>query len=287
MITKRINLYAHFNIKCKREEKGFLNAYIHANSKYYPTRTRPAVVVIAGGGYSGICERESEPVALAFFGKGYNVFTLEYSCAPIRYPSQLIEGCMAVAYVKSNATILNIDKDHVAVVGFSAGGHLAGMTATMFNEDVIKEKLGNNSYNARPDAIILGYPVISSSEFAHTDSIKNLIGDNDELREKVSLDKQVNSNSCPAFIWGTVDDDLVPSENAFLYALACKRHNVSFELHMYSHGPHGLGLANVQTATPLGRMKNSAIEDYIVPEIERWFDMALVWLKNRDFIIKD
>jgi acetyl esterase/lipase len=287
MIFKRINLYAQFNLKRRKGAKGFLNAYIHSSSKYYPNRIRPAIVVIAGGGYSGICERESEPVALAFFGKGYNVFTLEYSCKPFSYPTQLVEGCMSIAYIRRNADLLKVNKEHVAVVGFSAGGHLATMTATLFDEESVKNIIRTDGFECKPNAIILGYPVISSGEFAHIDSINNLIGGDRQLLEKVSLENRVKENTCPAFIWGTVDDDLVPSENSLLLALAYKRNSIPFELHMYSNGHHGLGLADIQTATPFGRVKDSTIEEYVKPEIQGWFDMALVWLNKRGFVIED
>lgn len=220
-------------------------------------------------------------------GKGYNVFTLEYSCAPHTYPTQLIEGCMAVAYLKINAEKLGLDKDHVAVCGFSAGGHLTAMTGTLFNEQVLKEVLGENSKYCIPDAIVLGYPVISSYEYAHVGSIENLTGNDKNLFEKVSLEKQVTKNTSPAFIWTTVNDDLVPSENSMLFALACRRNGVPFEFHAFENGHHGLGLANNETATPLGRVLDSTVEDYINSDIEVWFEMSINWLKNKGFISKD
>ena len=286
MLTERIDLYKAFGLK-RETESGYLNTYIHSPSKYYPTRVRPAIVVIAGGGYSGICEREGEPIALAYFGKGFNVFTLEYSCFPNVYPRQLIEGCMAVAYVKDNAEIFGIDKNTVAVAGFSAGGHLAAMTATLFAENDVKQALSSKSALARPDAVILGYPVITSGEFANTYSILNLTGNDSALFEKVSLEKRVTDGSSPAFIWATVNDDLVPSENAILYALSCKRNGVPFELHLYEDGRHGLGLANRETATPEGRVLDSTQEEYIRPDIATWFDMSLFWLEKKGFIVKD
>lgn len=283
----KVDLYEYFGIVRKNGQSGNLNAYMHGLSKYYPTRTRPAIIVIAGGGYSGICEREGEPIALAYFAKGYNVFTLEYSCAPNSYPTQLIEGCMAVAYVKDVAKDYFINIDQVAVAGFSAGGHLAAMTATLFDEGCVGQALKDKKILARPDAVILGYPVITSGEFSHEGSIENLTGGERALYEKVSLEKQVKVNSSPAFIWGTVNDDLVPSENSFAYAYACKKNGVPFEFHLYEDGRHGLGLANEQTATPNGRVLNSTVEEYIRPEVSTWFEISVSWLKNRGFKLKD
>lgn len=287
MKVERVNLYEYFGFKKDDAKSGYLNVYLHGYSNYYPTRTRPAMIVIAGGGYLGICEREGEPIALAYFAKGYNVFTLEYSCAPNTYPTQLIEGCLAVAFVKDKANEFGINIDQVAVAGFSAGGHLAAMTATLFNEDCVSEILKEKKSFARPDAVVLGYPVISSGEFKHLGSIENLTGGKLDLYDKVSLEKQVKENSSPAFIWGTVNDDLVPIENAFSYAYACKKNGVKFELHLYEDGRHGLGLANEQTATPKGRVLNSTVEEYIRQDVATWFEISVMWLKNRGFNIKD
>lgn len=287
MRVDKIDLYDYFKMERKDGQQGYLNVYQHGFSKYYPTRTRPAMIVIAGGGYSGICEREGEPIALSYFAKGYNVFTLEYSCAPNVYPTQLIEGCMAVAYVKDSAKLLGTNIDQVAVAGFSAGGHLAGMTATLFNEQSVCDALNDKKHLSRPDAVILGYPVISSGEFANKGSIQNLTGGNLDLFDKVSLEKQVTNNSSPAFIWATVNDDLVPSENAFAYAYACKKNGVPFEFHLYEDGRHGLGLANEQTATPNGRVLNSTVEEYVRADVATWFEISVTWLKGKGFAIKD
>ena len=286
MIAEKIDLYAYFGAE-RKTESGYLNVYIHSRSKYYPSRIRPAMIVIAGGGYSGICEREGEPIALAYFAKGFDVFTLEYSCVPHKYPTQLTEGCMAIAYVKSNAETFGIDPELVAVAGFSAGGHLAAMTANLFDETAVKQALKSKSALARPDAVVLGYPVISSGEFANESSIANLAGNDPALREKISLEKQVTAKSSPAFIWATVNDDLVPSENALLYALSCKKSGVPFALHLYEDGRHGLGLANRETATPEGRVLNSTVEEYVRPDIATWFDMSLDWLESKGFTVKD
>ncbi len=287
MFLEKVDLYNYFGVQKKEKSGGYIKEYVHSSSSYYPTRIRPAIIVIAGGGYSGICEREGEPVALAYFAKGYNVFTLEYSVAPITYPAQLIEGCMAVAFVKDNAARLGIDKNHVAVAGFSAGGHLAAMTATLYGEKEVLNALKEKSVLARPDAVVLGYPVISSGKFRHEGSIDCLTGGNTALFEKVSLEKQVDKNSSPAFIWGTVNDGLVKSENSLAYASACKDKGVFFELHMYADGPHGLGLCNKETATPFGRVLDSTVEEYIRDDVATWFDMSVDFLTGLGFEVYD
>ena len=102
-----------------------------------------------------------------------------------------------------------------------------------------------------------------------------------------SIEKQITEKTPPAFIWGTVNDDLVPSENALLYALSCKGNNVPFELHLYEDGRHGLGLANKQTATPEGRVLNSTVEEYVRPDVATWFGLSVNWLDRKGFTVED
>ena len=287
MECKKIDLYEYFGLTRPENGKGYLEYCLHSRSAYYPDRIHPAIIGCAGGGYTGICEREGEPVVSAYFGKGYNIFVMEYSVIPHSYPVQLIEGAMAVAYVRLNAEKLDIDPEHIAVMGFSAGGHFTGMLAVMSGEKEVKEALGKYAEFARPSAVIMGYPVISAGEYAHGGSMDNISGNNAELKQKLSLETRVTENSSPAFIWTTANDDLVPSENSLLMAAAYKKNGVPFELHVYENGHHGLGLATEETATPGGRVLDSKVEDYVQPAVATWFEMSCTWLKNRGFRSKD
>lgn len=285
MDCKKVDLYEYFGIKKEEKMECTLDCTLHVASSYYADRVRPAMIVAAGGGYSGICEREGEPVAAGFLGKGYNIFVLRYSVAPHHYPVQLINGAMAVAYVRKNAKELRIDPDAIGFAGFSAAGHLAGMMATLTGEPEVKEALGEDAALAKPNAVIMGYPVISNGEYAHRGSMDNISGHDPELAEKLSLEKRVTADSVPAFIWGTADDKLVPAQNALFMACAYKMAGVPFELHMYETGPHGLGLATRPTAAHRGIL--TYLEDYVRPAVATWFEMAITFLENRNFTVKD
>lgn len=224
-------------------------------------------------------DREREPIALSYLAEGFNCFTLDYSVSPIRYPYQLLEGAMAVAFVRENAQKYNIDPEHIAVIGFSAGGHLAGMLATMSRDEEIVKFIGESAKNCTPNGAILSYPVITSGKSSDGGSINNLSGGNTLVSEKVSLEHRVDSQSVPAFIWTTADDDGVPSENSLLMACAYKEANVPFELHVFEHGCHGLSLANEQTGTKnADRLQND--------EVAQWFALSVKWLKKRGFSVK-
>ncbi len=274
----KIDLYEYFGLKRQNDAKGYLTVYKNHDTDQYGIKIiRPATLVLGGGGYYWISERETEPVALAYMYHGYNAFTLEYSTATVRYPAQLLEGCMAIAYIKENAERLLVDAERVAVVGFSAGGHLAGSLATLYGEDIIKKSLGKKAELCRPDAVVLSYPVITSGKYTHLDSMECLLGGDKENLEKVSLEKRVTKTSSPAFVWATVDDDCVPVENSLLYATACKKAGVPFELHIFEHGPHGLSLATKEVSHFNG---DTEIDN---PHLAKWFTLSIEWLKSRGF----
>lgn len=274
MTTERIDLYKYFNLPRPEKGEGYLNAYIPEETERKPNRIRPAMLVIGGGAYFYISGREKECIALQFLANSFTAFTLDYSVGPVHYPAQLLEGLMAIIYIRENADKLHIDKEHVGAIGFSAGGHLCGMLATLFDSDDAKKHLGDKVSLARPDAVVLAYPVITSGEKAHVGSFDNLCGDDKELRAKLSLENCVKENSVPAFIWTTVEDNGVPSENSLLYAASCKKHNVPFELHMFEKGYHGLSLANDEVFA-------------INKPVQAWVGLALTWLKERGFTLTD
>ena len=274
MYCEKVDLYNYFGLTKQDGAEGYLNVYI-PEAPNYPTRKRPAMLVIAGGGYEFVSPREKECIALAYIAHGFAVFTLEYSVAPIKFPAQLLEGAMAMAYIRDNAEKFGIKPDKVAAIGFSAGGHLAGMLGTLFDRAEIKSALKDKANFVRPDAVILSYPVISSGEKAHKGSFNALCGaDNLSLQKEMSLEFCVTKDSSPAFIWTTVNDNFVPSENSLLIASAYKSAGAPFELHMFENGVHGLSLATLETA-------------WINKPVQKWLPLSVTWLVSRGFVLSD
>ena len=133
------------------------------------------MLIFPGGGYILLSPREEDPAAFPFFASGYQVFILEYSVGEgIRKVSPESEAAAAVALMRENADELDIDKDKIAVLGFSAGGHLALSIACHWR------RYGEN---ARPNAAVLAYPVVTMGEYAHKGSRESLTG-NDEAQQK-------------------------------------------------------------------------------------------------------
>ena len=272
----------HFNIMVTEQECGHaraslkpadLTAYLLVRLPHKPELLRPAVVLCAGGGYGFVSPREDQPVAMEFLAAGCQVFSLHYSVAPETFPVALMELAKSVAFVKSHAREWNIDTDRIIVCGFSAGGHLAACLGMMWNREFLYGPLNAAPEDIQPTGMILCYPVITSGPKAHRGSFENLLGDRyDELVDEMSLENQVDADTPPAFLWHTTEDDCVPVENSLLFYQALHNQGISVEMHIYPHGPHGLGLANELTATKDGFG--------IQPECATWIDHARTWLKN-------
>lgn len=278
MINETVDLYEYFGVPRGENAGGILTSYVPYATHEVSAKKRPAMIVFPGGGYWMLSDREKEPVALRFLSKGYSAFTLQYA-VHTAYPVPLVEACMAVAYIRENAEKYSVDEEHIAAVGFSAGGHLAAMLATLFAEKEVKAVLGER--NARPDAVILSYPVITADpRFWHEGSIRTISGEDEKLAERLSAEKRVTKNSVPAFIWHTAEDDGVPVENALLMAQAYRAAGVPFELHIFQNGCHGLSLANEETAN--GRDDTRLI----VPNVAQWVDLSLNWLALRGFLVR-
>lgn len=236
-------------------------------------RTRPVVIICPGGAYEHLSARESGPVALQFNARGFHACVLKYSVAPAVYPRSLEELTGAVCWAREQASSYSIDKDKIIICGFSAGGHLACCLGAFWQDAWLDEKTGSTAAARRPNGIILGYPVITSGQFAHKPSFDNLTGGDRALTERLSLENRVTDNMPPVFMWHTCGDTSVPVENSLLLAEALRRHRIPMELHVFPDGPHGLSLANEETAS-LGK------EGQIQPQVQNWIDLASSWIKS-------
>lgn len=279
MELKTVDLYEYFGKQRGGVNGGYLTGYVRSPYPEIKPKARPAMLVLPGGGYGFLSEREGEPVALNFLSKGYSSFVLKYSINTA-HPVPLIEACMAVAYIRKNAEYLCVDKAHVGAIGFSAGGHLTGMLATMNGAEEVKEALGQIAETSRPDAVVLSYPVVTMQDGVTHDGTRKVITDGGKIPyDTLSLEKRVSKGSVPAFIWHTMEDDCVPVENSLLLALAYKKAGVPFALHIFEKGWHGLSLANEE-------VYNSGDIVAGLGRIDKWFELALDWLELRGFKVK-
>jgi acetyl esterase/lipase len=176
--------------------------------------------------------------------------------------------------MKRHAEEWYIDADHIILIGFSAGGHLAADFCLNWSKPFLSEKLQCVSRELKPAGMILGYPVITSGPYAHHGSFRCLLGDRyDELLQQESLELQVNKDVPPAFIWHTVTDEAVPVQNSLLLVEALIRQGIPTEYHLYPKGVHGLSLANRLTA-------DNIKADREEPCCTSWLSLSQIWLKN-------
>lgn len=221
----------------------------------YPTKgidghTGAAVVVCPGGGYGGLAkDHEGHQIAEWFNSQGVSAFVLQYRLGSQghHYPTQLADVQRAIRWVRAHVSDYELDPARIAVMGFSAGGHLASMAATLFDEKAYEASDAIDEVSARPDFAILCYPVISfDPEITHGGSRKNLLGEernkDEEWAKKLSSENNVTEKTPPTFLFQTDADASVPAENATRFYLALRQKKVPAEFHVYQKGPHGVGL---------------------------------------------
>ena len=205
---------------------------------------RPALIVVPGGAYCMVSKREEFPIANQFLARGFQTFVLEYVCSPEAvYPEQLKELACAVDYVKKHADEYYVNADEVFVIGFSAGGHLVGNLAM---EEATIARDYKLDIDCKVKAIGLLYPVISH-KFGYCGTHNNLLKgleNKEKLLEKLSLHEHVREGQAPAFIATSIEDNVVPAENALQYAAALKARKIPFELHLFPTGWHGFSSAS-------------------------------------------
>ncbi|MBQ8201526.1 MAG: alpha/beta hydrolase [Clostridia bacterium] len=250
-----------------------MDAYIPAMS-IDPSHPRKSIVICPGGGYQHLSEREAEPVALVFASMGFNAFVVWYRISPNRYPCAVEDTACAVAWVRAHAGEYRADPDAIAVAGFSAGGHAACSLGVRWHDEALMASFGLTPTQARPNAMVLSYPVITGGEFAHRGSFEHLTGSDDlALHAEHSLENLVTAQTPPTFLWHTWEDGSVPVENTLMMVSALRRVRVLTEVHIYPHGSHGLALANWLTS--------DADHAYqVVPECAAWPKLAARFLQD-------
>lgn len=272
MLHKVIELKNYFDFLGDDGKNPTLTLYLPYNmvEMNRQNQKRPCMLICPGGGYGMCSERESEPIALNLLSDGFNVFVLNYSVAPHRFPSQIREVAASVEMIYSNAEEWNCDTSKIAIMGFSAGGHLAAHYSTMFDCKEVREVFPESKC---VNASVLCYPVISADfSKTHQGSFFNLLGHKPDKDEEkyFSCERNVKETTPPAFIWHTAEDGCVPVANSLIYAKALTDNKVPVELHIYPFGGHGLSTCDEQTCDNMNE---------IIAYNNVWIDSMKNWLK--------
>lgn len=267
----------HFTKYFSDDQTVRLDAFITEPSPDTPYlgTARPAVIVCPGGGYQNLSDREAEPVALKYAAAGFQAFVLRYTVGKNAvFPTSLIDLAKTIKYVRDNAESLNVIPDQIAVCGFSAGGHLTASLGVYWNDEAVLSACHAQGRELRPDLLILGYPVISTSWMENAGDYKRIASNPDDpaIYQKLNLHTAVNGDTPPAFITHGVDDEAVPVRDSLQFAAALEACDVPFELHVFSHGLHGYATADETTCD----------ERWLDPALAQWIPLSIAWL-NRNF----
>jgi len=215
-------------------------------------RTGAAVVIFPGGGYGMLAmNHEGREYAAWLAERGITAVIVKYRVsgddrAGYHFPVPLMDARRAIRLTRSKAAEWGVDPAKVGVMGSSAGGHLASMCATLWDEKFPAETSDAiDALECRPDFAVLVYPVISMTEkWGHGGSKRRLLGENPDtqLAERLSTDRRVNAKTPPCFLVHAADDGGVPLRNSMEFAARCAENRVPVVCHVFAEGGHGFGL---------------------------------------------
>jgi acetyl esterase/lipase len=217
---------------------------------YFPPAelaTGAAMVICPGGGYGSLAPYEGKDYALWLNEQGIAGFVLKYRLGShgYRHPRMLEDAARAVRLVRFHAAQWKVDPRRVGIMGSSAGGHLASTLLTHHDAGQAPAADPIDRLSCRPDIGILCYPLITLGQYnTHKGSLENLLGKDPgaELVRELSNELHVTGDTPPCFIFHTDEDTVVPVENSLMFAAALRQAGVPFDLHIYQHGRHGIGL---------------------------------------------
>ena len=238
--------------------------------------TGAGILILPGGGYSNL-SMTNEGSAEAKFFLSHNVaaFVLRYRHGPrYHYPTTLLDAQRAMRVIRSGAAEYHLDPAKLGIMGFSAGGHLAAMTTTLYDNKLLPEAPYTadaiDALSAKPAFAILMYPVIDLTDDAvtHKGSRTNLTQDNAALYEALSPQKHVTKDTPPVFLFQGQNDRTVPVMNSLLFYEACVKAGVPAEMHIPENGPHGFGMGLTQNDEAL----------------KAWPEQAFSWMRRHKWV---
>lgn len=221
-----------------------LTTYIQDVEGEFCFEKRPAMLVLPGGAYMVCTEREAEPVAMAYSRAGYQTFVLRYTVTDKgKWPLPLEDYEQAMELINNHAEEWHVDTSKIAVVGFSAGGHLCACAATIAQH--------------KPAVAILVYPAI----------LKEIC---DICQPGMPYPyEHVTSETSPCFLVAARDDRIVDIKNTLMMELALAEKGIPFESHIYSYGDHGFSTA-----------EDWIIQNRVSERVHSWVSDSIGWLKE-------
>lgn len=230
-------------------------AYLHVRKPWLLLRKpkKPnggAVLLIPGGGYVRVAvSKAGGDIDAWLAGQGYTVFTMDYRLPGDPWAAgpevALQDAQRAMRIIRSRSSELNFDPERVAIMGFSAGGHVAGLLVTRWDKPVYTPIDAIDQLSARPTTASMCYPVVTMMQpYAHQQSMHAALGDDptEAARQAASIERHVPADAPPTFVCATTNDPVVPHQNAMLMFDALNAAKVPSELHLYEGATHGFPL---------------------------------------------
>ncbi|MFT8820926.1 MAG: alpha/beta hydrolase [Liquorilactobacillus nagelii] len=276
---------------------------------YQVFKEHPTLIICPGGSYLFRAKKESEPVALTFLARGYNVVVLNYTTyfaervdlkstkpktdAKSHYPRQLKELVQALKVLKELSAKYQLNLTRLFLLGFSAGGHLAASYAVHWNDHEYLAKIGIDANDClKLRGLLLAYPMLTGELKAlilrgkkNTSIMEQLPYLNPAIygceqptqaqKAELNLVQQVNASVPPTFLWQSLQDKVTSVEDSLAWVTKSTQLGIECESHFFGSGKHGMGLANDIAA------KTSADED---AACSSWVELADLWLRRHDAI---
>ncbi len=239
---------------------------------------RPAVILCPGGAYLGYTEKEVEPIALRFLSEGFQVFVLKYSIGEMaRFPAPFLDAAKAVMLVREHARHWKIHPDRISLCGFSTGAQVVAALGARWQEPYLAKALNAEGDRFRPNALILGSPVLDMERFYEKHQGKSremstliemmfccIYGTATPTKKDIlewDIKSRINSTYPPTFMWTTREDSLVDVEQCLDYINAFDSNMVPYEFHIFHKGAPGSGAVNPCAGNA-----------------SKWVELALQWL---------
>lgn len=222
----------------------------------------PAVLVLPGGGYREHSGNAAERVARWLAALGFHAFALRYRLFPELFPTALADARAGLEHIRSGDHGLTVDPTRVGVMGFSAGGHLAGLltAGTILSVEPYPGPA------PRPDFAVLAYS-IADLDLVVQPTAARLVGDSPTLHEELSPARHLDDQPCPTFVWAT-GQDLPGLRNTLRWGEAAAAAGRRVEVHVYPDGGHGAGLADGRGGYP------------DLPHTARWTKDCEAWFRH-------
>lgn len=245
---------------------------------------RPAFVVCPGGNMLERAAHEGAPIAAWLNRIGFHAFVLNYRLLPHPPTAALADGARAVRYLRHHAGPLRVDPERIGMIGFSGGGFLTAFVGTRFEntegESPEDQAVGHALFprdpadpidreSAQVNVMVLAYATVRLTPERMDGALTGVAipipehMSRERAAQYFSSDAHVSARTPPTFLWVTATDNLGLCPDTLAFAQALRRRGVPFELHVFSRGGHGLGLAADE------------------PAAATWTDLCQRWLRDR------